>query len=87
MSLTMRPILSSRTGVVMVTGMPDQYKVVGLPAGQKAWIKKDGDHWNILRVSDGMQAKWGGNYDTAEDALRSLEKGDQPEGRSLKSEV
>ncbi len=75
MSLTMRPISSSRTGVVLATGMPDQYKVVGLPAGQHAWIKKHGDHWHILRALDGMPAKWGGDYDTAEDALRSLEKG------------
>ncbi|HEY3042593.1 MAG TPA: hypothetical protein VGJ39_01115 [Vicinamibacterales bacterium] len=76
MSLTMRPVSSSRTGVVLPTGMPDEYKVVGLPAGQHAWIKRDGDHWNILRASEGKPAKWGGNYNTAEDALRSLEKGD-----------
>ena len=52
---------------------PNQYRVVGLPAGQNALIGFDGE-WRILHTDDpGHSGEWVGNYHSAEDALAALE--------------
>lgn len=52
-----------------------QYSVGGLPAGQEALIARMRPHcWQILRLRNGVQGHWTGEYASAEEALSALEK-------------
>jgi hypothetical protein len=51
-----------------------QYKVLGLPTGEQAWIAEFDNHWQILRANKEGQGDWTGDYKTAEDALASLQR-------------
>ena len=80
MKLTLKPTIGSATHGLPLEDIrknPVQYEVVGMPPGQEARIGRftpHPDRWRILRIIDGKQGEWEGSYDTAEQALATLEK-------------
>jgi hypothetical protein len=59
---------------------PIGYVVESMPADQKAFISNfgvpstaDTAQWKILRVQQGVQGDWHGDFATADDALASLQ--------------
>ena len=49
------------------------YEVTGLPHGEEAWISLFKQLWQILRVRNGLQGEWTGEYESAEAALAALQ--------------
>jgi hypothetical protein len=49
-----------------------QYEVLGLPAGQQAWIADFGGGWRILRAVQGESGDWSQPHLRKEDALDTL---------------
>jgi hypothetical protein len=49
-----------------------QYEVLGLPAGQQAWIADFDGGWRVLRVIEGEQGQWTEPYVSKEEALNTL---------------
>jgi hypothetical protein len=49
-----------------------RYDVRGLPPGEQAWIADFHHAWHVLRVKDGVQGHWTGDFKTAEDALAAI---------------
>jgi hypothetical protein len=76
--LWLREVGRSRTGPVAGSGPIYQFSVQGLPAGQEAHIANLGSHakeaWQIMRIKDGVQGEWAGEYKKAADALASLQR-------------
>jgi hypothetical protein len=54
-----------------------QYRVGGLPEGERAYIANFGrghkDSWRIFHSKKGVDADWSGDYKTADDALAALQ--------------
>jgi hypothetical protein len=77
-TFTVRAIGHLREGFEDGNGQAYQYVVENLPPGQEAWIANFGspyrDHWRILRVQDGIQSDWKGEYGSADEALVALKK-------------
>jgi len=52
-----------------------EYSVEGLPLGEQAWIARIRARcWQILRLINGVQGHWTGEYASAEEALNALQK-------------
>jgi hypothetical protein len=58
------------------------YRVGGLPAGQQAHLssRDPGHSWQVLRIRNGIQSDWKGEYASADDALAALQKEVAAEG-------
>jgi hypothetical protein len=75
--LTMHAIGWERTGeeLAWMTGRVNLYEVRGL-SDEKAFIANIGAwnqmHWRIMRVIDGIQGEWAGDFATADMALATL---------------
>jgi len=61
-------------GPVYGTGPSYRYEVQGLPDGEEADIAEFDKRWKILKVQNGVQGKWTGDYSTADEALAALQK-------------
>lgn len=71
--LTLRAIAHIGEGPDLQTNRrPFQFEVLGLPAGQQAWIADFNHGWRILRVIDGVQGDWTEGHMSKEDALDTL---------------
>ena len=60
-------------------------EVVGLPAGEQAWIARFNQQWKILRrISGVLESEWEGEYPSLDDAREALEDaiGDRDESAS-----
>jgi hypothetical protein len=72
------PVGWARTGSVVKTGPVIQYKIRCLVPGEEAFIANFGnrrrDSWRLLRIKDGVQGDWTGNYTTADDAVAAYEQ-------------
>lgn len=76
MKLTLRIRNQISSGKSMNTGEASEYDVLGLPPRQTASIVMRDTKWSIDRAPYGAaKAQWEGAFDSAEDALRSLQKG------------
>jgi hypothetical protein len=70
--------LCSRTGPMRDRKGPIiQYRVGGLPPGERAFIANFGagheDSWRVFHTKKGLDADWKGDYKTADDALAALQ--------------
>jgi len=74
MTLTLHEANRISKGAVFGTGPVYRYVVNGLPRGMEADVARrlDGT-WGVLRVNDGVQGKWTGSYDSADEALETLQ--------------
>jgi hypothetical protein len=77
--LGLRKVASFRSGPVASPNDPIfQYAVTGLPEGQEASIANFGrgkqSNWRIMRIIDGVQGKWCGEYETHAQALAALQQ-------------
>ena len=61
-------------GAVYGTGPSYRYVVQGLPEGEEADIALFGRRWTILKTTNGVQGRWTGDYETADDALAALQE-------------
>jgi len=69
--------MSFREGNVYGSGKPFEYELRGLPPGDQVFINNQADennHWQILRVKNGVQGDWSGNYPTLDAAQEAIEK-------------
>lgn len=60
-----------------------KYEVQGLPTGELAEVAEMNHCWKYLRISNGNQGKWTGNYDSPEAALAGLQAVLKTEGHSV----
>ena len=60
-------------GPVLGTGPVVRYKVGALPPGEEAALANFNGKWKILRVRNGVQGQWAGEYQSADDALAALQ--------------
>jgi hypothetical protein len=74
MTLTLIPNIRQGTGQSLPEGEIIGYEVAGLPDHEKAYIRKAGQTWQIVRVRNGTQSAWPGEFDSAEDAKIALER-------------
>lgn len=75
MKLTIHPTMQFRDGPQITgTGPVIAFRVGGVPNGQQADIATFNQVWRILRVINGVQGEWTGEYATADDALAALER-------------
>jgi hypothetical protein len=76
--LWLREVSRTRNGLVAGSGTIFQFSVQGLPAGQEAHIANLGSHskeaWRIMRIRDGVQGEWAGEYKKAADALAAIQQ-------------
>jgi hypothetical protein len=65
-------------GPVYASGPIIGYRVGGMPAGEEAKIQNLGGPqipaWRVLRISNGQSSELEGRFESAEDALATLEK-------------
>ena len=77
MRLTKYEVTRSHEGSGLGTGPVIQYGIHGLPPGDEALVANFGtrgrDDWRILRVKNGVQGHWTGNYASADQALSALQ--------------
>lgn len=71
--LTKREYMFSREGPTFgVNRKPIAYEIIGMPAGQQAWIAEINYSWRILRAIDGVQSNWTGQYRSVDEAMAEL---------------
>jgi hypothetical protein len=77
-TLTRHEIAWVRNGLVWGTGRVIEYRIEGPSPDDEAFIANFGsrnhDSWKVLRVKDGADGDWTGDYGSADEAFAVLQQ-------------